>query len=319
MDTFNQDTDIDNKRLLRLGIFLAVVLLIITIISIYLSKGVRVYEPGPVAEEVRNNPFDELHIEADSAIVVDILNNEVLFAKNIDTALPLASLTKILSAITAVELLPSGATVTIKPEFLAEEGDSGLFMDEVWELSDLIDFSLMVSSNDGMAAIAGVAGAKRQGLSASNTSREDFLEAMNEKAQQIGLKQSRFYNETGLDISKSISGGYASARDFALLMSYALKNHPEVISATKHDSLYLTSLSFIEHNATNTNININNTPGILASKTGYTELAGGNLAVVFDPGLGRPIAIVVLGSSFKGRFNDVDNLVQKTLEHISQN
>ncbi len=317
---FNQgQLDIDNERLLRLGIFLALILIAVSIISFYLSKGTRVYDSEPFAQETIINPFDSASIRAKSAIVFDILQDKVLFSKNSEEILPLASLTKILTAVTAIELLPKGTVVTLENEFLAEEGDSGLYRDEKWELNDLIDFSLIASSNDGVAAIAGAAGAFRHKTLASMTNREEFILAMNSKAEEIGISQARFYNESGLDISKTVSGGYGSARDVANLFSYTLKKHPEVLYATKYSSLSIVSLNKIEHNATNTNTTIDTIPGILASKTGYTELAGGNLAIVFDPGLGRPIAIVVLGSTYDGRFQDVTTLVEKTLEYISQN
>jgi D-alanyl-D-alanine carboxypeptidase len=62
---------------------------------------------------------------------------------------------------------------------------------------------------------------------------------------------------------------------------------------------------------------VNTIPGLLLSKTGYTDLAGGNLALVFDSGIGHPIAVVVLGSSQKARFTDGTTLVAATLAHFA--
>jgi D-alanyl-D-alanine carboxypeptidase len=58
---------------------------------------------------------------------------------------------------------------------------------------------------------------------------------------------------------------------------------------------------------------------LLGSKTGLTDLAGGNLAVVFDAGFDHPVGVVVLGSSEKGRFEDVEKLVWSTIEYLNQN
>jgi D-alanyl-D-alanine carboxypeptidase len=58
-------------------------------------------------------------------------------------------------------------------------------------------------------------------------------------------------------------------------------------------------------------------PGLLLSKTGYTDLAGGNLVIVFDVGIGHPVAIVVLGSTRDARFTDVEKLMHATLSHFA--
>jgi D-alanyl-D-alanine carboxypeptidase len=68
----------------------------------------------------------------------------------------------------------------------------------------------------------------------------------------------------------------------------------------------------------NTNVSINQISGLLASKTGFTNLAGGNLAVVFDAGFMHPVVIVVLGSTVDGRFSDVVNLEKITLQKLSE-
>ena len=57
-------------------------------------------------------------------------------------------------------------------------------------------------------------------------------------------------------------------------------------------------------------------PGLLGGKTGYTNLAGGNLAVIYDAGLNHPIVVVVLGSTLEGRFGDVETLVDATYGYI---
>ncbi len=319
--TFNQSDftlPTNNKKLLNLTLLLILLLSIIGLVSLYTSRAIRVPDKDSIVQEMIN-PFLGISLEGQSVIVYDIKNEKVIYSKNPDTVLPLASITKILTAVTAVELLPSNTVVTINREFLSEEGDSGLLNEERWELSDLINFSLMVSSNDGTAAIASAAGAfLRTDTDPSSLSREDFIIKMNEKAKSIGMSSSHFNNETGLDITKEKSGGYGTATDLVRLFAYALRTSPQILSATRQDNLSFTSLNNITHSAENTDTAINSIPGVLASKTGYTESAGGNLAVVFDAGIGRPIAAVVLGSSYDGRFTDIKTLVDKTFEYIAQ-
>lgn len=310
--------ELDNKRLINLALLCILILSIFFLISLYASRGIRNDQNIRYAQEQKVNPFQDLSIEGLSAIVYDINTGKTLYEKNSTEVRPLASITKILSAVTAIDLLPQGTIVTVDKAFLKEEGDSGLYSNEKWKLKDLIDYTLISSSNDGMAAIAGAAGALDSGSKNFDISKQDFITKMNAKANEIGMTQSRFYNETGLDVNQNDSGGYSSASDVAKLFAYTLKNHPEVFDATKLDKIAITSQSNISHKAENTNTFINSIPGLIASKTGYTDLAQGNLAVIIDPGVARPIAIVVLGSSIEGRFTDVQTLVQKTYQYLSQ-
>jgi len=72
----------------------------------------------------------------------------------------------------------------------------------------------------------------------------------------------------------------------------------------------------VEHTANNTNKALGEIPGLIAGKTGFTDLADGNLAIMFDAGVGHPVAVVVLHSSKDGRFEDVKRLVQFSLDHL---
>lgn len=316
----NNDQNIytlENKKLLNLALLLILVLSLLVLVSLYISKGVRTDTPGTFVE-VQNDPFKDASLIARAAIVYDIANSKVVYSKNLNDVLPIASITKLLTAVTAVELLPKSTVVTVKKEFLAEEGDSGLRSDQKWDLTDLIDYSLMVSSNDGAAAIAGAAGAFKTQVDPSTISRKEFISDMNAEAKKIGMKSSNFFNETGLDVSKEQAGGYSTVEDLATLFAYILKNHPDIFSATKYPNLSFTSLDNLRYNAQNTDIIIDNLPAVLGSKTGYTELAGGNLGIVFNAGLQRPMAVIVLGSTFNGRFTDVEDLVKKTLVYVGQ-
>ncbi len=113
------------------------------------------------------------------------------------------------------------------------------------------------------------------------------------------------------------SGGNGSAVDVANLLKYILINHPTLLEATKLDSTTISSFTK-RHLAKNTDESIGEIPGLIAGKTGYTALAGGNLVVAFDASIGRPIIVVVLGSTESGRFNDMEQLVGASLEYIGQ-
>ena len=260
--------------------------------------------------------FDNLNIKAKSVFVYDVKNGVAIYKKNSNAQMPLASLTKLMMALTATELLPKNTEITIKKEFLAEEGDSGLLANESWKMKDLLDFSLVSSSNDGARSIASVIGAENLKTSDYNLGRKDFVKLMNKKAGELGLKQTYFINETGLD-EDGISGAYGSAEDVESLMQYILIHKPEILEATKNKSISFES-DTKEHKAKNTNSDVVNIPGLIASKTGYTDMAGGNLAVAFDPSIGNPIIVVVMGSTVDGRFDDINALVKASTEYIRE-
>ena len=96
-----------------------------------------------------------------------------------------------------------------------------------------------------------------------------------------------------------------------------LTSHPEILEATKYPTLSISS-SKAPHISQNTDKDIVIIPGLIASKTVYTDLAGGNLAVAFDASVGHPIIVVVLGSTEAGRFTDVATLVKTSLKYIRE-
>lgn len=266
------------------------------------------------------SPFDGLGLEAKSVYVWDVGTQRVLFQQNMNAKLPLASVTKMMMALVAVELLPADKQVTIDSTDLLEEGDSGLFAGEKWKLSSLLKFTLVASSNDGASAIASVAGASLL-RDASSTdpfaNKRLFIEKMNEKAAAIGLMDTHFSNESGLDIDSVTSGAYGTSRDMAMLFEYIYRKHPELFSATTYAKIDVRSDDDIVHHVANTNEGVAAISGLIGSKTGYTDLAGGNLVVVVDIGFAHPVVIAVLGSSRTGRFLDVEKLIAATVESIT--
>ncbi len=300
-------------------LFINAGLVILALIVFILIYGAT-QRPKPVviiddAKVAGTTPFQNLNLDAKAVYVYDMLKKQVLFKKNEFVQLPLASLTKLMMAVTATELLPKNSKITIRPEFLQEEGDSGLLVNESWELSDLLDYSLVVSSNDGARSIASVVGAFDLQNTDYDLGRKDFILQMNKKAQSLGLKQTYFVNESGLDIDE-VSGGYGSAIDMATLLQYIVTNDPDLLEATKYPTITISS-DDTSHTGRNTNSDVGDIPALLGSKTGFTEMAGGNLVVAFDASIGHPIVIVVLGSTEQGRFKDVDKLVQASLSYAT--
>lgn len=253
--------------------------------------------------------FDAIEIEAASAILFDVRSGTVLFEENAHERRPLASLTKIMTALVALELVGPDFQVTVTREHLGQYGNSGLYVDELWRLRDLVDVSMMTSANDAAFAIASSVGAAALGTT-EEEGRQYFISAMNQMAHDLEMHNTHFTNPTGLDEDISNGGAYGSAYDVAKLVDHVLATDPEILYPTRHRSVSRTSLSGIRHQLINTNIIVSNLDGIMASKTGYTDLAGGNLVVVFDADLNRPVIAVVLGSTFTDRFDDARALLK---------
>lgn len=274
--------------------------------------------PAVAVETARAYAFAALSLTASSAIVVDLSNNEVLFSKNADAPHALASVTKLMTAVVATERLPKDAYVAIDPSDLAPEGESNLIPGDRFKLSALLNYTLITSSNDGARAIATAAGALA--AEATSTGEPDdllpFIEAMNAKAKAIGMTDTRFDNESGLDISFSTPGSTGSARDVAKLLSYIHHTHPDLLSATAKPYATFQSEGGAVYSAANTNTELSHFSTISASKTGFTDIAGGNLAILVDVDLNRTLAVVVLGSTQAGRFADAEKLVEASNQYF---
>lgn len=253
------------------------------------------------------SPFDEIKLEAKAVYIFDIVKNEPIFELNKNAQLPLASLVKVMTAIVASSEVLPGATIEISKEAINQDGDDKLLVGERWRLSDILDFTVVKSSNDGASAVAQAVSAISLGGDKNN-----FIGKMNELAREIGMNQTYFLNETGLDLSKNMPGAYGSAEDMAKLFIYVLKTNQKILEATQYSALTLSSKE-AKHNISNSNNLTASVSGIIASKTGYTDLAGGNLAIIFDAGFMHPVVAVVLGSSQEGRFEDMKKLINATL------
>lgn len=253
------------------------------------------------------------NIKAKSVYVLDVKSGEVLYSKNEKEKMPLASLTKIMTAFTALEIMPKDKVISIDKDFLKEEGDTGLLGNEKWTLYNLLSFTLSVSSNDGAKSIASVSGAFHKNTKDLDEGRSVFIQKMNKLSIKNNLNSLYFRNETGLD--KDGFGGVGSAEDISKLFAIVLKKYPDVFESSRKKEDIISSLQK-DHLAKNTNEYVDKIPNILASKTGFTEGAGGNLIVSFDAGIGRPIIITVLGSTIDDRFSDVIKIASSTLGAI---
>lgn len=254
--------------------------------------------------------FENLKLEAESAVVVDLSDDKIIFKKNSDAERPLASLTKLVTASVVYEiggdLLREGViSIPITSDAILQEGDDGFLAGESFNAGDLQDAMLVKSSNDAAYALS--AWAKKNEGTGDNSW---FINEMNMLVSRLGLQKTYFLNSTGLDIDDRISGSYGTAGEMVRLFSWLVKNRLDVIAATSRSQIAFFSNQGKRHVFDSSAGPIMQIPELIAAKTGYTDLAGGNLVFAFGSGPGRQFAAVVLGSSYNGRFEDAIKLYE---------
>lgn len=248
-------------------------------------------------------------ISARSALVQKV-GGEILFEHQADAQLPIASITKIALAIIAADVLDPNALIVVS-DAAARLGEGDLTPGAQWRARNLIAVTLVDSSNVGAEALAeaasdalGVIDRIERDLSP----RERIVRRMNMLAQNLRLSRTYFVNPSGLDIGDKQPGAMSSARDVATLAAYAAEKYENVFSVTKGDVFVGPERASTEH-IQNTNPLLTEIPGVVMGKTGFTDLSGGNLVMVFEVAGERYVA-VVLGSTFDGRFVDMRELIQ---------
>ena len=257
----------------------------------------------PIPEALEQIFLRDRDLVAEQAFAYDTTDGYIYFEKDADTVVPLASLTKVMTAVVVAEVIPVDELIPISERAIAEEVDNGLVANTVWTRDELLSLLLVESSND--AAVAFAEEYEKRGL--------DLLASMNAKATELELTTLHFTTVNGLD-KNGVAGGVGSAREIAQLFDYAWTNHADIFSATTQKGVALAPVHESAVFAENTNKAILSLPGRVLSKTGMTRMAGGNLGVVVEKGPLHPIVVVVLGSTEYGRFDDVETIVEKVFE-----
>ena len=203
----------------------------------------------------------EFSLSAKSAVLINALTNEVIYEKNAYEQRGMASTTKIMTALLAVESGDLQKTVIAKDEDVRIEGTSiGLKDGDKITVETLVQGMLLESGNDAANVTARVIG----------KSREEFVCLMNKKAKEIGMENTCFKNPSGL----TEEGHYSTAFDMAVLGSFAIKNKQfrDICSL----STIRVSYGNPEYQRTFKNHNklLNSVEGALGVKTGFTKASG---------------------------------------------
>lgn len=262
-----------------------------------ISDGYENVVSADVTDTSQNTPQStvELKINAESAISVesnlkDI--NKVIFEKNSNVQLPIASLTKLMTAVVVLDNYNLSDTAVV--DEIADSQDpmkQDVKLGDILPVESFLDIMLVGSSNKSAYALAELVGEQK------------FVILMNQKAKDIGLKNTVFVDPTGLS-----SGDVSTASDLAKLAEYILKTYPKIASISKVKEFYVPKFG----NITNTDQLLGEVPDVICSKTGFTiEAKGCLLLVIRAEGQSlqnsKYLINVVLGAD--DRFAEMKNLV----------
>lgn len=223
-------------------------------------------------------------------ILIKEIGGSVLFDRQAQQPRPIASITKLITALVAYTTYPETEKFKISPEAVSVEGENGAFkIGEILGRDDLIKAALVGSSNDASFALA-----QKTGVS-------NFIQLMNAKAQELGLAQTHFVDSIGLS-SRNVS----SLSDLAQLADYLIRNYPEVIKWSAQSEVNLPGRSARKIVNLNYLLPIYSNY-IVGSKTGFTNDAGECLILILKFEKSPFIFLGLLNS--KNRFQDAEKLI----------
>lgn len=222
-------------------------------------------------DSVSVSAADTLELYAASAVLMDGGSGRVLYDKDGDTPLPMASTTKIMTCILALEWLESNpeALCQVSANASAQpEVKLGLVQGDEFYLNDLLYSLMLESHNDTAVCVAETVGGSVEG----------FAAMMNAKAREIGCTETYYITPNGLDAEDANGEHHTTARDLALVMRYCLtgsSQSAEFLNVTRTASYTFTNRSGTRsYSCTNHNAFLNLMDGALSGKTGFTSKAG---------------------------------------------
>lgn len=234
---------------------------------------------------------------ATSSILMDMDNNQVIYGDKIHDPRPIASISKIMTSLLAIESGKMNDTVTIGEEILASYG-SGVYIKQGEQISlESLVYGLMLrSGNDAAFAIAKYVG----------NDIDNFVKMMNDKAKEIGMQHTTFNNPNGLDDK---GGNISTAYDMAILTSYAMKNdlYKTIVSTKK----YTVKTDMNYYSWTNKHKLLFQKKYITGGKTGFTDVAKRTLVTTASK---DNINLVVVTLNDGNDFSDHINLFEEAFE-----
>ncbi len=236
--------------------------------STALSESAQVI-PGPFPQLIAVPPT----VSAEAVLVLEVKSGKKLLDKNSYKQWPIASLTKLMTAVIALEKIGPDKIIVIDERAVSAEGIAG-----GWQIGnrasvqELIETMMLVSSNDAAMALANFYGY------------EVFVNAMREKANALGMKNMTFADPMGLSLLNQ-----SSLEDMAKLAVYVYETHSEILAWSRQPEIEILDRKLLNINK------FANRPDWLGGKTGFIDESGGNLISFFEYN-NQPILIIIFGA-----------------------
>ena len=212
-------------------------------------------------------------VSATSAVLMDADSGHVLFEKNPDRQMRIASTTKIMTALVVLEHCDLTQVVTVRPEHMVEGSSMYLEPGDEVTVETLLYGLLLCSGNDAALVLADHCG---RGV-------ERFVGWMNDKASELGMSQTSFANPNGLDAD----GHFSTARDMAVLAAYAAEN-PTFVRISSTITASSGGRTMNNHNRL-----LRTVDGCIGMKTGFTKAAGRTLVTCAQRDGHRLVAVTL--------------------------
>jgi len=261
-------------------------------------------KPEPIREPNRKKAAAEFALNHGYGYVIDMESGQALFAQDEDTQVPIASITKLATALVFLDVNPGwDEYYTIKPSDIVNGGRIYIEPGEKIKIRDLFNLSLTASANSATRAM----------VSATGLSQEEFISLINKKVQDLGLTQTYFSDVVGLN-----NYSMSTAKEVAILSSVAMAN--EDIAAALSRSEYEFSPAPGKKRLAKTTNNLLTTfndlnLSIIGGKTGYTQAAGYCLVSKFKTKSDGEFLTVILGGAESwDRFNETKELARWTYD-----
>jgi len=266
-----------------------------------LFNNINVIPDHAIEKNINSEKNIGIKLNAKSGIAIDAASGKILFGKNVEEVLPIASITKLMTVLVFLEKDPEWEKeVRITKDDYRAGGKLYVVSGEVVTVKDLFYTSLIGSANNATIALA-----RSTGMNL-----DEFTRAMNEKAKELGMNSANFKEPTGLS-----EHNVASAEDIAIL-ARAVFEHKDITDALKiSEHIFYTVDKRRIHKIKNTNKLLDSflnkgDYNLQGAKTGYTDEAGYCLALGASDNSDNNVITVILGSdSSENRFQDGKSLV----------
>lgn len=247
----------------------------------------------PHLAQIMASEHNSMQLSAKAVLMYDLTSNVALFEKNSKQELPMASLTKIMTAIIALENTMGNDRYFVPKDALVGEDSMGLTPGEMLSLDELLYGLFLNSGNDAAEVLA----AHFPG------GRELFIQAMNDKAKSLGISHTHFTNPSGL---QGDGNQYTTTYDLLVITRYALENFPKLISiaSTVEWTIPQTSTHKAYYLFNETNL-LTSYPGVKGLKTGYTPEAGLCLITYYEANGHRIVGILLNSENRRQEMKDL--------------